>query len=513
MDTIPLVWHSRIESSQTMAGTTHSVAGKPTAPPAGHAHSRPHRAGTASPQQGFYPGLGAGATTLGTLLAIAAVPFDPQKEGALFVSGLLMSIGLATAPVAAFISNPRNILRAENIVGLAPIYWLFLDLVTAHYDMPMVTDVAVQAAFLSVGMFTVMFWVGAMSRPWRLPKPFLASCAYRPDVRTILPVAIICFLIAMMSFVIPCKLDLGLMFRSLLSNRWSAPWSRGEMGGWSSFTDHLSYFGYLLPTFGVMIMRRKGFLHPATLLALAMSVIYLMFIMHGGARRIVGVILGAALTFWILDRERVRIWHLTVAACITAAILWIMQAMLVVRSAGVGTIGLENAGKIALYTMKGDQAIGGTPKGLAVDDNFYRLVQIHSLIPEYHPFVYWRQVYYVICRPIPRVLWEVKPIDGGFSLETFDAKGASLSCSIVGEMWMSLGYAAVLLGGWLFGRVARMGDPLFNVAKGSVGPMFYGYLTMIGVVGWRSMVELLLFSYALIGWVVATWIHSKIRGR
>jgi hypothetical protein len=111
------------------------------------------------------------------------------------------------------------------------------------------------------------------------------------------------------------------------------------------------------------------------------------------------------------------------------------------------------------------------------------------------------------------VLWEGKPIDGGFSLETFDAKGASLSCSIVGEMWMSLGYAAVLLGGWLFGRVARMGDPLFNVAKGSVGPMFYGYLTMIGVVGWRSMVELLLFSYALIGWVVATWIHSKIRGR
>ena len=31
--------------------------------------------------------------------------------------------------------------------------------------------------------------------------------------------------------------------------------------------------------------------------------------------------------------------------------------------------------------------MNGTQKGLAVDDNFYRLVQVHSLIPEVHPFV------------------------------------------------------------------------------------------------------------------------------
>jgi hypothetical protein len=496
-----------------MEASPHSIAGKATTNPDAHVHRRTAHAGTSYAAQGFYPGLGAIATAVGTLLAMVAVPFNPQKEGALFLSGLVMSLGLAAAPIAAFVSNPRNILRAENIVGLAPIYWLFLDLITSHYDMPSVTSTAVWKAFLSVGLFVIMFWVGTMTRPWKLPRPFMASCAYRPEVRNILPIAIICFIVAMMTFAIPCRGDLGLMFRSLQLNRWSAPWSRGEMGGWASFTDHLAYFGYLLPTFMVMIMRRKGFFHPATILTFAMSAIYMLFIMHGGARRIVGVILGAALTFWILDRERVRLWHLSVAACITAAILWLMQAMLVVRSAGLRDIGLENASRIALLTMKGDQVMNGTQKGLAVDDNFYRLVQVHSLIPEVHPFVYWRQIYYVICRPIPRVLWEGKPIDGGFSLEDYDNRGASLSCSIVGEMWMSWGYAAVIFGGWLFGRVSRMGDPLFNVAKGSVGPMFYGYLTMIGVVGWRSMVELLLFSYALLAWVAATWLHSKIRRR
>lgn len=477
------------------------------------AHARTRQPVAVAEERGFYPGLGVCATAVGTLLAVMAVPFNPQKEGALFASGLLMSLGLAAAPIAAFSVNPRNILRAENIVALAPIYWLFLDLLTGIYDMPFVSQPVVRKAFISAGVFVMMYWVGTMGSPWKLPKPFLKSCSYRPEVRNILPIAIICFVVAMLTYAIPSKFDLGVMLHSLTLNRWSAPWSRGEMGGWSSFTDHLSYFGYLLPTFAVMIMRRKGFFHAATLLAFALSVIYLIFVMHGGARRIVGVILGAALTFWILDRERVKLWHLSVAACITAFILWLMQAMLVVRSAGLETIGIENAGKIALYTMGGEQMMAGTPKGLAVDDNFYRLVQIHDAIPDKHPYVYWRQIYYVICRPIPRVLWQGKPIDGGFNLADYQQdKGASLSSTIVGEMWMSWGYVAVVIGGWLFGRVARMGEPLFNVAKGSVGPMFYGYLTMIGAVGWRSMVELLLFSYALIGWVCATWIYGKIRG-
>lgn len=497
-----------------MEASTSSYAGRGDAEPkGGQTRYRARYAATASPPRPYYPVLGAISTALGTLMAIVAVPFNPQKEGSLFLSGLLMSLGLAAAPVMAFSANPRNILRAENIVGLAPIYWLFLDLVTSMYDMPAVTDLTVRKAFLSTGLFTVLYWMGAMGRPWKLPKAFLTTCSYRPDVRTILPVALICFIVAMLTFAIPSKFDFGLMFRSLQENRWAAPWSRSDIGGWSSFTDHLSYFGYLLPTFAVMIMRRKGFFHLATLFVFALSAVYLVFIMHGGARRIVGVILGSALTFWILDRQQVRIWHLTVAACITAVILWLMQAMLVVRSAGLGNIGLENAGRIALSSLQGDQLINGTPKGLAVDDNFYRLVQMQSIIPEHHPFVYWRQIYYVICRPIPRVLWEGKPIDGGFSLESYDAKGASLSCSIVGEMWMSWGYVAVVLGGWFFGRLSRVGEPLFNVSRGSVGPMFYGYITMIGCVGWRSMVELLLFSYALIGWVVATWVYAKIRGR
>jgi hypothetical protein len=292
-----------------------------------------------------------------------------------------------------------------------------------------------------------------------------------------------------------------------------APWSRGELGGWDAFVDHLNYFGYLLPTLAVMLMRRKGVFHPAALLGFLFAGIFLIFLAHSGARRIIGVCLGSALIYWVLDREKVRIWQLIAAAAAIGAILWVMQGMLIFRGVGMGELGASNTARLAWLTMQGKDVATGAPKGLAVDDNFYRLTQMHSIVPESHPFVYWRHLWYVLVRPIPRVFWENKPMDGGFRLQDFDDKGASLSISVVGEAWLSWGYIAVIFTGWLFGRLARMNSPLFTASSGSVGPMFYGYVTMMLFVGWRAIQEILLFSYALLGWMVASWIYSKFQSR
>ncbi|HSI61921.1 MAG TPA: oligosaccharide repeat unit polymerase [Candidatus Saccharimonadia bacterium] len=463
--------------------------------------------------KGFHPVVGIIATITGTVLAMATVPFNPHKEGVLWLPGVLMCLGLGIAPLLAFLQNPRNILRTENIIGMAAIYWLFMDLVTAVYDLPSVNRNAVRTSFISAGAFVTMFWIATMQKPWKLPKVFLTSCSFRPEISVILPITMLSFVLAMLAYAIPCEFDLALMFKSVLGHRWAAPWARSDIGGWNAFVDHLNYFGYLLPTLAVMVMRRKGWLHPATIVAMAFAVIFLIFLMHSGARRIIGVCLGSALIYWVLDRERVRIWQLIMSAAGIVAVLWVMQAMLVFRGVGVGEVGASNAAIIAWKTMQGESAGAGTPKGLAVDDNFYRLAQVHSIVPEHHPWVYWKYVWYVMVRPIPRVFWEGKPMDGGFKLQDFDDQGASLSISIVGEAWLSWGYPAVLFVGWVFGRLSRMNNPLFLASSGSVGPMFYGYMTMMLFVGWRSLQEVLLFSYALLGWMFAAWLYAKIRGR
>ncbi|RBP45330.1 hypothetical protein DES53_103328 [Roseimicrobium gellanilyticum] len=462
---------------------------------------------------GFYPMLGVIGTFTGTIMAMATVPSNPQKEGVLFIPGVLMALGLAIGPFLAFLRNPRNALRTENIIGMAAIYWLFMDLVTAVYDLPTVNRDAVRMSFASSGCFVIMFWLATMRKPWRLPKAFMASCSLRPEVSIILPITSICFVLSMLAYAIPCNFDVNLMLKSLLGNRFAAPWNREALGGWNAFVDHLIYFGYLLPTLATMLVRRKGLMHPASVVGILFAAIFLIFLMHSGSRRIIGVCLGSAVTYWVLDREHVRIWQLSASAFAVAFVLWLMQTMLVFRTVGVGEIGASNAAYIAWKSMSGDSVAGGAPKGLAVDDNFYRLAQIHSIVPEHHPYVYGKYIFYVLVRPIPRVFWENKPIDGGFQLQEFDAKGASLSVSIVGEAWLSWGPYAILITGWVFGRMARMNSPLFDASSGTIGPMFYGYTTMMLFVGWRSLQEILLFSYALLGWIFATWLYAKIRGR
>ena len=48
-------------------------------------------------------------------------------------------------------------------------------------------------------------------------------------------------------------------FRISASQRWSAPWGRGQLGGWDAFLDQMQYFGYVLPSLTALLIARRGF--------------------------------------------------------------------------------------------------------------------------------------------------------------------------------------------------------------------------------------------------------------
>jgi hypothetical protein len=462
-----------------------------------------------SQSEGFSPWLNLICVTLGTLIAVAWVPENPQTEGALRSSGLAMALAMAAGPLAATFGNPRNVLRTENIIGFMPFYWLLLDLVTGSYAMTGISADEARKVFWVIGVYLIAYWIGTMAKPWPLHQGFLRSCQIRPEASVLFPVVLICFCLAMLKFAMPCKFDVVVMFRYALMERWGAPWGRGNFGSWDAFADHLAYFGYLLPTFAVMIAQKKSWLNPMTLVALLCAGIFLLFLSQSGARRVVGVCLVAAIFTWVINQRQLRGWHLTILAMGMAAVLVLMQMMIITRGVGFGRAGLELAGRAAIDSMSGKETAAGAPKAIHVDDNFLRLAQTVSLIPEKYDYVYHRQLYYIIARPIPRALWPGKPTDPGFSLHALVATGASLSTSILGEFWISLGFPAVFLGGWFYGRLARMSSPLLKFGNGTVAPMFYGYMTMTLFVGFRSLVEVILFSYALLGWMAANWLLKK----
>ena len=88
----------------------------------------------------------------------------------------------------------------------------------------------------------------------------------------------------MLNFAVPCDFNVFEMVHYLGQERWSAPWGRGQLGGWDAFLDHLQYFGYLLPILTVVIARRAGLRNPRTLICIGMSIVMTLFLAQSGSR-------------------------------------------------------------------------------------------------------------------------------------------------------------------------------------------------------------------------------------
>ena len=448
------------------------------------------------------------STSMATTLSILLVPDDPSTEGALLYPALVMSAGLATAPFWIALHQPKALLRGECLLSLAPIYWLLLDLLQGVYAMEDITADQVRTAFLAIGIFVVVVWLAALRRSWRIPTILISSVSQEFPINTYFALAIACFVIGMLNFAVPCNFNPFEMVYYLGQERWAAPWGRGQLGGWDAFLDHLQYFGYLLPVLTVVIGRRLGIRKVRTLICIALSVVMALFLAQSGSRRVIGVVGGMALILWVLDQQRLRIKHLLTSALAIIALLVTLQVMLEYRNVGLSV--LVGQGDVPSGRQEKRQVL--EEKHLRVDDNFYRLCQIIQLIPAQYPFVYQKYLVYVIVRPIPRVLWPGKPVDPGFDLPTaLGVEGLSLSYSVIGELYMSLGLIGVALGGWLYGRIASTASGLLARCRTQGALVIYSIVVMALFSGMRSILELILVSYVVLAWVGITHLFIKLR--
>jgi oligosaccharide repeat unit polymerase len=308
------------------------------------------------------------------------------------------------------------------------------------------------------------------------------------DPRTVIRLIPVCFLLGMFKFAFAVGFDLPVMFSYLGEQRWSAPWGRGQLGGWDAFIDQLQYFGYVVPSLTALLIARRGFSFQAWF-SIVLSGIMLAFLSQGGGRRIIGVTVGAAIIVWIQAQDVLRVRRLVIAAAAAVGLLAAMQFMLNIRTGGYQD-----------FLFRGESEYDY----LHVDDNFLRLGQVIELVPAEHPHVNFRQISFTLVRPIPRVFWPGKPVDPGFDLPTaVGLKGVSLSMSIIGEWYLSFGWIGIIIGGWLHGRLARTVNVLRENPVYRANPIVYGLAVMVLVAGMRSMLELVLMSYALVAWWAA----------
>jgi hypothetical protein len=245
-----------------------------------------------------------------------------------------------------------------------------------------------------------------------------------------------------------------------------------------------------------------------TLICLGLSVIVSLFLVQSGSRRVIGVVVGMALILWVLDQQRLRLKHLFTTIVAIIALLLTLQLMLEYRNVGLGVLVGNSEMPSGHYEKR--QIL--EEQHLRVDDNFYRLCQIIQLIPESYPFVYHKYLIYVLVRPIPRVFWPGKPVDAGFDLPTvLGVEGVSFSYSVIGELYMSLGFIGIALGGWFYGRIAATASGLLARCRTQGALVIYSIVVMALFSGMRSILELILVSYVVLAWVGLSHLFIKLR--
>jgi len=430
-------------------------------------------------------GIGFAATASSLLIALSVFPADPSPRGALTIPAVILSAGILLVPVSRAIRRTPELLGAENLVAFGYVFWLLLDLIQGAYDLRDAADWALRDAFIAVGVSAAAMWIGVAGKPWKLPN-WLGEIASRSmDTRIVARLVPVCFVLGMFNFAYSTGFDLPRMFSYLGESRWSAPWGRGQLGGWDAFGDQLQYFGYVLPSLTALLIARRGF-NLGAWLSVAASGVMLAFLSQGGGRRIIGVTVGAAIIVWIQAQKELKVRRLVIAAAAVVGLLTAMQFMLNIRGQGYQEFAFRGASE---YDY------------LHVDDNYLRLAQVIQIVPAELPYVEHRQIWFTVVRPVPRVFWPGKPVDPGFDLPAIvGMKGVSLSTSIIGEWYITFGWIAVLLGAWLHGRLARTVNQLREVEIYRTNPIVYGLAVMVLVSGMRSMQDLVIMSYALVAW-------------
>lgn len=427
-------------------------------------------------------GVGAALMILGATAATLAIPEDLVPPGSLTLSGYMLAISLLAPTMPSWRNDVRTLLRGENILIAALIYWTLSEILQGTYSALISHDAAVRE-FMLITVTALGFWLGGTLGPPMAPRILVSEATHPWTTSAIFWALLAAFSLGVWDFLYRSDFNLELIRAALLQDRWSSPWQRDVLGDWSAFSYHLQYFGYLVPPIAVFLAIRAGWRDPKTWVAIGLTMTILAFHTQGGGRRIVGSMLLAALFCWLIYVRRFTPRRFLLAGVAFAGLVALLQTMLIYRGVGFG----DESTALAQYDY------------IFVDDNFLRIGQTLDLVPEAHPFVNFQYIMFALVRPIPRVFWPDKPISGGFDLaDLIGIPGTSFAITMAGELYVSYGYIAAFIGGLIYGRLSTMVNGLFRHDPSSLNPLFPSLILVWLFVGVRSLLEIMLMGYVLL---------------
>lgn len=465
---------------------------------------------------------------IGALLSLFCVIVFPESNSACSVVCLIL-IGISCYPLlTAIISRDLGIIfNCLGIFNLAPVWFLYLEGIIPGYD----AYDFIKPADRGIAFF----WISVFLMVFNLSYFFLIRYAFRFGLRIFQSIrsltisyldlfhaTIIAFLLPLLGFYFYYN-SIDTLWTAMTAGRTGGGATNGlliqnSLGGYSSFMLPLTWLWQLTPVFGSLTCI-KGLRYNKIIgilgLLFSLCVIFVYFL--SGSRGMMIFVAAPPFLFFVYANWRRGIWFWMVVVSLLIAFIAVME--LQVRFRG-NLLRVLSDPRVYANELGYKSATTFDFRESHRDNNLYLLSLITKGYPDKYSYEGFNEFIAIILNPVPRALWNNKPILTGARGISFQKRfirdgplnmgTTSLSYSIIGNAIIAQGILGIVVYCVFYSFVFCSFDSL-SLFQGSFNPLYLGIWSIsIFLAFWsfRGFFAFISFLYPIIMLIVIVKIIS-----
>jgi oligosaccharide repeat unit polymerase len=429
------------------------------------------------------------AILCGVAATYIAIQFATDSAVQLFsvaAYGLILTLAISTYIEAK--GGVRELIRVDILM-----FWVLYGLTFFEFLFPQPTvEVSISNAANGTGAVLLGFAGLAAGRhlvSYKISAP--QNSALLPS--HIFLVFVLATLLSNLYPLISVNFDVFELLRQMSLPRFTQAWSRGRYGDAWAVLSELSLLGSLIPPAAGLILARAGkYSFGQKFFVLAVLAFTIYAAVASGTRSVLGTAVVTFLGAYFLAKPHISLKSvLVMGAAALALVVVVSSYMLAIRSSGLGNLSFSET--------SGDSVF--------VDLNLVNISNLTAIFPDSYDYLGSEIPLSALVRPIPRFLWPGKPEGLSVSIESALGVGSymTLSCTFIGEAYMSGGFFGVAIFSILFGAAAEMWNRTGRNVHSEFAQVLYASGFLCAAIGMRSMLAMAPLALP----TVALWIFGK----
>ncbi|NET48523.1 MAG: oligosaccharide repeat unit polymerase [Merismopedia sp. SIO2A8] len=423
--------------------------------------------------------MGSACILIGIFVAYCLYPMGVTTDAMARAAAIPTGIALLASFAFDGTKGIRNLFRTDALCLLSLYGLTFAEFLFPQPDFERMATleqvkVAIDIVLLGIGGLVV-------GRHLVKPRQMRSRWLTLGDIsnKALFRVFLICTVFAYLYMLITVQFNLVWMVEAMLAPRFSQPWTRAALGGWSSFITELQLLAYVIPPLtGVIWNRRQSFSKIQLAIVLLIFSFTLFSGFAGGTRNTFVAYMTTFLTAYLLTLPRNTIRNTLIPAILISLLtVFATYHMLELR-----TVGLKRYITEEIYAS---ETVRDT---FAVDYNLASISWVADAMPQTYDFLGAEVLQWAIVKPIPRALWPGKPVGLSVTIEEIaGAKGWTVAVTYLGECYMMAGFVGVALISVGLGAMAAWWNRMAALSQSDYGLLVYALGFFAAAITMRSL--------------------------